>query len=441
MKKRGLLVGLIGFVFVMGFIFVTNSALISKLSPAAQPSLPTSDVVVTIYPTPALAPAATGIPNWTPTPQKIEPVGTAVRPTVAPMFSEAELKAQMRKTTKISFLVNQQIATPVPSSVGRGGPNNIPLSIYTLDISKSNKPLSLQEINASAISKLDFYGSEFSGMGFYYSKDGTKGVIEDWGLHLVNLKAQKLESLYLSGRGSFFLGWHPDQQNILIRAFDGGALALEDESKDVILKQVQFGEYLGAAISPDGKRLIYAMRGRDTSSLWLANSDGSNSQMVETDNRMGYYGMFQWSPDGRYIAYMGHGGLVIAEANGNDLFTRLVGTDFVPAFGFGQGKFEWSPDGKYLVVVVQSQPDTDTPSEFRFTGADILILDVATGKTRRLVEGPLGNIDPAWSPDGKQVLFVSNRSGSAQIWLVNADGTGLRQLTNSKQPVRWPFWN
>lgn len=198
---------------------------------------------------------------------------------------------------------------------------------------------------------------------------------------------------------------------------------------------------MGAAISPDGKRLIYAMRGRDTSSLWLANSDGSNSQMVETDNRMGYYGMFQWSPDGRYIAYMGHGGLVIAEANGNDLFTRLVGTDFVPAFGFGQGKFEWSPDGKYLVVVVQSQPDTDTPSEFRFTGADILILEVATGKTRRLVEGPLGNIDPAWSPDGKQILFVSNRSGSAQIWLVNADGTGLRQLTNSKQPVRWPFWN
>ena len=203
MKKRVLLVGLIGFVFVVGLIFVTNSALISKLSPAAQPSLPTSDVVVTIYPTPALAPAATGIPNWTPTPQKIEPVGTAVRPTVAPMFSEAELKAQMRKTTKISFLVNQQIATPVPSSVGRGGSNDTPLSIYSIDISKSNNPLSLQKINASAISKLDFYGSEFSGMGFYYSKDGTKGVIEGWGLHLVNLKAQKLESLYLSGRGVF----------------------------------------------------------------------------------------------------------------------------------------------------------------------------------------------------------------------------------------------
>lgn len=441
MKKGGVLFGLASFIFLIGLILLMNLAFLNQLFPASlSPSL-TPDLVITVYPTSTFAPAGTGIPGWTPTVQKNEPTGIVMRPTVAPMFSEAELKAQMRESSKISFLVNQQVATPVPSSLGRGGANDTPLSIYTLDISKVNTPLNLEKINAMAEGQHNFFGSDFINMGFYYSKDGTKGIIEDWGIRLVNLKTQKLESLYLSGRSSFFLGWHPDQQNILIRAFDGGALALADESKGVILKQVQFGEYLGAAISPDGKRMIYAMKGRDTTSLWLANSDGSNSQMIETDNRGGYYGMFQWSPDGRYIAYIGHGGLVIAEVNSNDLFTRLASTDFYIAFGMGQGKFEWSPDGKYLLVVAQIQPDDVSQKEFRFTGADILLIDVSSGKSRQLVEGPIGNIDPAWSPNGKQVAFVSNRSGSAQIWVVNADGTNLRQITNSKQPVRWPFWN
>ena len=40
------------------------------------------------------------------------------------------------------------------------------------------------------------------------------------------------------------------------------------------------------------------------------------------------------------------------------------------------------------------------------------------------------NRDPAWSPDGTRLAFISNRSGQSQIWLMNADGTGPVQLTN-----------
>jgi Tol biopolymer transport system component len=38
---------------------------------------------------------------------------------------------------------------------------------------------------------------------------------------------------------------------------------------------------------------------------------------------------------------------------------------------------------------------------------------------------------PRWSPDGKSIAFQSNRSGTAEIWIINPDGSGLRQLTNS----------
>jgi Tol biopolymer transport system component len=49
---------------------------------------------------------------------------------------------------------------------------------------------------------------------------------------------------------------------------------------------------------------------------------------------------------------------------------------------------------------------------------------------------------PQWSPDGNRLAFYSDRSGRFEIWLINADGTGLRQLTHtSGQSAVYPFWS
>ena len=58
---------------------------------------------------------------------------------------------------------------------------------------------------------------------------------------------------------------------------------------------------------------------------------------------------------------------------------------------------------------------------------------------------PIGSDDhPVWSPDGTQILFDSNRDGHRHIYLMNADGSGVRQLTMDPDPahpmaIRFPF--
>ncbi|MEP5611764.1 MAG: biopolymer transporter TolR, partial [Cyclobacteriaceae bacterium] len=48
---------------------------------------------------------------------------------------------------------------------------------------------------------------------------------------------------------------------------------------------------------------------------------------------------------------------------------------------------------------------------------------------------------PSWSPDGKQIVFNSNRDGDDEIYVIRVDGSGLRQLTNNDDDDYTPFWS
>ena len=48
---------------------------------------------------------------------------------------------------------------------------------------------------------------------------------------------------------------------------------------------------------------------------------------------------------------------------------------------------------------------------------------------------------PSWSPDGTRLAFVSRRSGDEEIYVANADGSGVRRLTHSPGPDLWPAWS
>ena len=73
---------------------------------------------------------------------------------------------------------------------------------------------------------------------------------------------------------------------------------------------------------------------------------------------------------------------------------------------------------------------------------EILLLDLQTGVTRNLTRNPADDITPAWSPDGKQIAFISDRDGTTQpqVYLMNADGSDLRRLGSGSGIYNNPVW-
>lgn len=96
----------------------------------------------------------------------------------------------------------------------------------------------------------------------------------------------------------------------------------------------------------------------------------------------------------------------------------------------------FSPDGsKVLYVVYQVDPETEAETSTLF------LLDVVSGVSRQMTGGKNRDGSPAFSPDGKQIAFVSDRNQKPQIFLLPVDGGEARQLTTLNQGASNPVWS
>ncbi len=104
-----------------------------------------------------------------------------------------------------------------------------------------------------------------------------------------------------------------------------------------------------------------------------------------------------------------------------DLDAEVVGLDFEAA---------WSPDGQQIVLV------TD-----RYATQELLVIDRAGSEIQRLDSSEHGAGEPAWSPDGTQIAFRSDKSGDVELYVMNATGSNVRQLTHSPDEDWTPAWS
>jgi len=252
-------------------------------------------------------------------------------------------------------------------------------------------------------------------------------------------------------------------------------------------------------LSPDGRFVAFSVKGvapgKDgyRSSLWVAPTDGGRPARqltvgAKTDTTP------RWSPDGRTIAFLSDRGAVLQAGGGGAKPGKAEapkegGTQLwlLPFADGGEARqltdlpkdvsgLAWSPDGRRLVVVSgagstepEKKPERrpeDPPAPdtrlidtllYQFNGAGFIhdrfsrlwLVDVDGGRPELLTTGDHHDVDPTWSPDGRQIAFVSDRHPNpdlgwrSDVYVVTLRTKAVRQLSPGRGRQAWasPAWS
>ncbi len=242
------------------------------------------------------------------------------------------------------------------------------------------------------------------------------------------------------------------------------AITLDDHSRIINVGDPQR--------SPDGLWVAYtvttidAEKDRRNTDVWMVKWDGSE-QLQLTSSPDGESSP-RWSPDNKYLAFVASRGTDEEKKKGGQiwLLNRAGGeAQKVSDFKGGVSDIQWSPDSTRILFTAEDQDPADEPEKMdgwkRKTAPPIVIdryhfkedrtgylkhlyrhigiFDLATKTAKVITKGNTDDGSPSWSPDGKQIAFLSkrghvdpDRTSNEDLWIVEArEGAEPRQLTKT----------
>src|SRR6267378_1472904 len=219
--------------------------------------------------------------------------------------------------------------------------------------------------------------------------------------------------------------------------------------EDEIISQIKSA--FRPVLSPDGKQILYVTRYETESGLRLRNLETGEDRWVKypvtRDDQESLFTRdifpgYSFLPGGKEIIYNQDGKIKRLDlVTGTDKaipFTAQVSQELGPKLDFPQ-KVEQGPLKVRLIMDPVESPDGKKLVFSAMT--HLYTMDMPGGRPQRLTSGNTPEFQPAWSPDGKSIVYVTWSSQGGQLWKISAAGGTPTQLSKSLAVYSNPAWS
>jgi serine/threonine protein kinase len=253
-------------------------------------------------------------------------------------------------------------------------------------------------------------------------RSGTRGI---WIVNLETSERREVSKLYGS-----FPAWSPDGKHIAFWFYPsvGGrrdiAVVPATGGEEVVLTKDFALSNWNPVWSPDGKFLYFISDRNGSVNFWRIRMDaGSGKPLSEPEPVVApstYSRHLNFSSDGTRMIYV--------QSNNQ---ANIEGIQFDPNAGRTVGNPFWITSGDREVTRAELSPDGRDflMRQIRRTQDDIVIFNREENSWHDITRDVAFDRYPRWSPDGKQIAFVSDRTGNYEIWTSAPDGSKMKQIT------------